>query len=77
MNEISGKRVAVTGSASGIGAATVALLAQQGWRVACLDRHPSAEPAADRLCIRLDVADEAAVCDAFANIRLHAFRKNK
>ena len=69
MNEISGKRVAVTGSASGIGAATVALLAQQGWRVACLDRHPSAEPAADRLCIRLDVADEAAVCDAFANIR--------
>lgn len=69
MNEISGKRVAVTGSASGIGAATAMLLAQQGWRVVWLDRNPPAEPAADRISIRLDVADEAAVCAAFASIR--------
>jgi NAD(P)-dependent dehydrogenase (short-subunit alcohol dehydrogenase family) len=69
MNDISGKRVAVTGSASGIGAATVGLLAQLGWRVVCLDRNPPAESAADRISIRLDVADEAAVCAAFANIR--------
>lgn len=69
MNETSGKRVAVTGSASGIGAATVTLLVQQGWRVVCLDRNPSPESAADRISIRLDVADEAAVCAAFADIR--------
>lgn len=69
MNDISGKRVAVTGSASGIGAATVTLLAQLGWRVVCLDRSPPAESTADRISIRLDVADEAAVCAAFADIR--------
>jgi len=69
MNDISGKRVAVTGSASGIGAATVGLLAQLGWRVVCLDRNPSAEAPADSISIRLDVADEAAVCAAFASIR--------
>ena len=32
------RRVAVTGAASGIGAATARLLASRGWRVACLDR---------------------------------------
>jgi NAD(P)-dependent dehydrogenase (short-subunit alcohol dehydrogenase family) len=67
MSEISSKRVAVTGSSSGIGAATVSLLAQQGWRVVCLDRNAS--PSADnRVSMRLDVADEDAVCAAFAAI---------
>ena len=36
-----GARVAVTGAASGIGAATARLLQSQGWRVACLDRNPA------------------------------------
>jgi NAD(P)-dependent dehydrogenase (short-subunit alcohol dehydrogenase family) len=67
MGEISSRRVAVTGSASGIGAATAAVLAQQGWQVVCLDRNPAT--ADDKLSLRLDVADEPAVCAAFAHIR--------
>ena len=69
MSKVSSKRVAVTGSSSGIGAATAALLTRQGWRVVCLDRNPSAEPTSNTVSIRLDVADEAAVCSAFAHIR--------
>jgi NAD(P)-dependent dehydrogenase (short-subunit alcohol dehydrogenase family) len=68
MGEISSRRVAVTGSASGIGAATVAVLLQQGWQVVCLDRNP-ATTAGATLSLPLDVADEPAVCAAFAHIR--------
>ena len=56
MSKVSSKRVAVTGSSSGIGAATAALLTRQGWRVVCLDRNPSAEPTSNTVSIRLDVA---------------------
>ncbi len=66
-----GRRVAVTGAGSGIGAATARLLLARGWRVACLDRDAAA---AGRLAgaaatIVVDVADEAAVIGAFATVR--------
>ena len=64
-------RVAVTGAASGIGAATARLLMAQGWRVACLDRDiegARATAGPDGLAIQVDVADEASVIAAFATV---------
>ncbi|HET8696615.1 MAG TPA: SDR family oxidoreductase [Gammaproteobacteria bacterium] len=63
-----GARVAVTGAASGIGAATVARLQALGWRTACLDRNLAgarAAAGADGVAIEVDVADEASVIRAF------------
>jgi NAD(P)-dependent dehydrogenase (short-subunit alcohol dehydrogenase family) len=63
-----GRRVAVTGAASGIGAATARLLQAQGWRVACLDRNLAGArvtAAANGLALEVDVADEASVVSAF------------
>jgi NAD(P)-dependent dehydrogenase (short-subunit alcohol dehydrogenase family) len=63
------KRVAVTGAASGIGAATARLLAARGWRVACLDRdiEGARRTAGEQgLAVQVDVADEASVVAAFA-----------
>ena len=65
------RRVAVTGAASGIGAATAKLLAERGWRVACLDRDldGARRTAGDLgLAIPVDVADEASVIAAFAQV---------
>ncbi|HUC17808.1 MAG TPA: SDR family oxidoreductase [Acetobacteraceae bacterium] len=63
------KRVAVTGSGSGIGAATAALLARQGWRVVGLDRNPEPSPPPGEVeTITLDVAVEADVRRVFADI---------
>jgi NAD(P)-dependent dehydrogenase (short-subunit alcohol dehydrogenase family) len=65
------KRVAVTGAASGIGAATARLLASRGWRVACLDRdiEGARRTAGDGgLAVQVDVADEASVVEAFAKV---------
>jgi NAD(P)-dependent dehydrogenase (short-subunit alcohol dehydrogenase family) len=65
------RRVAVTGAASGIGAATARLLAARGWRVACLDRDiEGARRAAgdDGLAVEVDVADETSVVQAFAMV---------
>jgi NAD(P)-dependent dehydrogenase (short-subunit alcohol dehydrogenase family) len=64
-------RVAVTGAASGIGAATARLLQSKGWRVACLDRNlagarATADP--DGLAVEVDVADEASVTRAFKSV---------
>jgi|SRR5690606_34731434 len=67
-----GRRAAVTGAASGIGAATARRLMADGWRVACLDRNleGARETAgASGLAIEVDVADEQATIDAFARIR--------
>jgi NAD(P)-dependent dehydrogenase (short-subunit alcohol dehydrogenase family) len=60
--------VAVTGAASGIGAATATQLKSLGWRVACLDRNLAgarATAGADGVAIEVDVADEASVVRAF------------
>ena len=65
------RRVAITGAASGIGAATAQLLASRGWRVACLDRDidGATRTAGDHgLAIQVDVADEASVIAAFAQV---------
>jgi NAD(P)-dependent dehydrogenase (short-subunit alcohol dehydrogenase family) len=64
-------RIAITGAASGIGAATARLLIERGHQVACLDRDIAgarrvaggAHPA-----IAADVAEEASVVAAFATI---------
>ncbi len=61
-------RVAVTGAASGIGAATARHLKALGWRVACLDRNldgARATAGAEGVAIELDVADEASTIRAF------------
>jgi NAD(P)-dependent dehydrogenase (short-subunit alcohol dehydrogenase family) len=66
-----GRRAAVTGAASGIGAATARLLQAQGWRVACLDRNlagarTTAGP--NGVAVEVDVADEASATRAFKEI---------
>jgi len=64
-----GMRAAVTGAASGIGAATATCLKALGWRVACLDRDLAgarATAGTDGLAIEVDVADEASSIRAFA-----------
>ena len=63
-----GRRAAVTGAASGIGAAAAKRLQALGWRVACLDRNldgARATAGTDGVAIDVDVADETSVVRAF------------
>ncbi|HYF44503.1 MAG TPA: SDR family NAD(P)-dependent oxidoreductase [Ramlibacter sp.] len=61
--------VAITGAASGIGAATAALLASSGRTVVVLDRTEPADAPAGISFIPADVSDEASVVAAFQSIR--------
>lgn len=65
------RRAAVTGAASGIGAATARRLMADGWQVACLDRDLTGAretAGAKGLAIEVDVADETSSVDAFAQV---------
>jgi NAD(P)-dependent dehydrogenase (short-subunit alcohol dehydrogenase family) len=69
---VRGRRAAVTGAASGIGAATARRLLAEGWRVACLDRNLAgarATAGADGMAVEIDVADEASTARAFAEVQ--------
>jgi NAD(P)-dependent dehydrogenase (short-subunit alcohol dehydrogenase family) len=76
MSEISatattGLRAAVTGAASGIGAATARRLMQLGWRVACLDRNLAgarATAGSNGIAVEVDIADEASAMRAFKEV---------
>jgi 2-keto-3-deoxy-L-fuconate dehydrogenase len=63
VNDFDGLVAAVTGGASGIGAAVVAVLRDRGARVAVLDLEPSRVPEGV-LGVRADVSDDASVRDA-------------
>jgi NAD(P)-dependent dehydrogenase (short-subunit alcohol dehydrogenase family) len=66
--DFDGLVAAVTGGASGIGAAVVAELAAQGARVAVLDLQEPAEDAPHALAIRTDVSDDASVRAAIERV---------
>ncbi len=64
----------VTGAAKGIGAATAALFAKEGARVALLDADPDGAATAtdldgDHLFVRCDVSDGATIESAFETVR--------
>jgi 2-keto-3-deoxy-L-fuconate dehydrogenase len=70
MNEFDGAVAVVTGGASGLGAATAALLSQRGARVAVLDRDTSAVPTG-LFSAACDVTDAAQVDAAVAAVVAH------
>src|SRR4051794_32449398 len=61
-----GKAAVVTGGASGLGAATVRRLLDEGARVAVIDLQPSSEPGV--LGISCDITDPTAAAGAIARI---------
>ncbi|MGP7997620.1 MAG: SDR family NAD(P)-dependent oxidoreductase [Streptosporangiaceae bacterium] len=64
-----GAKVAVvTGGGSGIGLASCARLAQDGWAVAALDLQPAAAAGPATLTLRCDVTDESGVTQAIATV---------
>jgi 2-keto-3-deoxy-L-fuconate dehydrogenase len=67
MNDFEGLVAVVTGGASGIGAATAALLQKRGARVAVLDRDPAGTPEG-LLAVPCDVTDRDAVETALERV---------
>ena len=67
MSEFDGAVAVVTGGASGIGAATVALLSARGARVAVLDRNIDEVPA-EHFALECDVTDDGQVEAAVAAV---------
>jgi NAD(P)-dependent dehydrogenase (short-subunit alcohol dehydrogenase family) len=65
MREFDGKVALVTGGASGIGAATVAMFVERGAAVASVDLHPAASPQG-ALRVEGDVTDSRSVAEAVA-----------
>lgn len=63
---LAGKSVLITGAASGIGAATARLFAEQGAQVTGLDRNSPSEPHPRVRYCRADITDNEAVADAVA-----------
>jgi NAD(P)-dependent dehydrogenase (short-subunit alcohol dehydrogenase family) len=64
-----GAKVAVvTGGGSGIGLATCARLATDGFTVAALDLDPSAAAGAATLALRCDVCDESSITTSIATV---------
>lgn len=61
---LGGRHIVVTGAASGIGRATAALFAQEGARLALLDRNLEGMAGLAGEAIEVDVADEASVARA-------------
>ena len=76
MSDVSGESVIVTGGASGIGEATVAILLERGWRVAIFDLEGETLKAAreefngrdDVAVAAVDVTDEAGIEAAVARV---------
>jgi len=66
--DFDGLVAAVTGGASGIGAAVVAELAAQGARVAVLDLQAPAEGSTHALAVQTDVSDDASVRAAIERV---------
>lgn len=70
MARLTGRRIIITGGASGIGRATAALFAREGAAVAVLDRSgPAATAVAEAIggiAVTVDVADAASVASAVA-----------
>jgi 2-keto-3-deoxy-L-fuconate dehydrogenase len=71
MNDFDGLIAIVTGGASGIGAATAALLRERGARVAVLDRSFSAVTKGDTLDVPCDVSDPTSTDAAVATVADH------
>lgn len=65
-----GKTIAITGAASGIGAATATLLKERGATVIGLDRNPTADTVDSY--IPIDLADECSIANAVAELKVVA-----
>jgi 2-keto-3-deoxy-L-fuconate dehydrogenase len=70
MTEFAGAVAVVTGGASGLGAATAALLVAQGARVAVLDRVIDGVPQ-EQFAVACDVTDRVAIDSAIASVAAH------